>query len=152
MLKINFIYTITPETGAHWPYRGAEPVEHQVMGHECVGVVQEIGSPFRNIKVGDFVVGSLWASDNTCEICKAGYQAYCVHRVLMGTISTQSEPARIPLADGTLVATPGQPDPDLVPSVMSASAGRDLITQLPLSPWIKSRPSGRRRRRERGRQ
>ena len=104
-----------------WPYRGAEPVEHQVMGHEYVGVVQEIGSEVRTIKVGDFVVGSFWASDNTCEICTAGYQAYCVHRVLMGTIGTQSELARIPLADGTLVATPGMPDPDLIPSLMAAS-------------------------------
>src|SRR4051794_29028447 len=104
-----------------WPYRGAEPVEHQVMGHEYVGVVQEVGSAVRDIKAGDFVVGSFWASDNTCEICRAGYQAYCVHRVLMGTIGTQSELARIPLADGTLVATPSQPDPDLVPSLMAAS-------------------------------
>src|SRR3954471_10728834 len=104
-----------------WPYRGAEPAEHQVMGHEYVGVVQEIGSEVRNIKVGDFVVGSFWASDNTCEICRAGYQAYCPNRVLMGTIGTQSELARIPLADGTLVATPGQPDPALIPSLMAAS-------------------------------
>jgi threonine dehydrogenase-like Zn-dependent dehydrogenase len=104
-----------------WPYRGAEPVEHQVMGHEYVGVVQEIGSQVRNVKVGDFVVGSFWASDNTCEICKAGYQAYCMHRVLMGTLGTQSQLARIPLADGTLVATPGHPDPDLIPSLMAAS-------------------------------
>src|SRR4051794_36386010 len=104
-----------------WPYRGVEPVEHQVMGHEYVGVVQEIGSEVRTIKMGDFVVGSFWASDNTCEICQAGYQAYCVHRVLMGTLGTQSERARIPLADGTLVATPGMPDPDLIPSLMAAS-------------------------------
>ena len=75
----------------------------------------------RTVKVGDFVVGSFWASDNTCEICRGGYQAYCTHRVLMGTIGTQSELARIPLADGTLVATPGQPDADLVPSLMAAS-------------------------------
>ena len=54
------------------------------MGHEYVGVVEEVGSEVRTIKVGDFVVGSFWASDNTCEICQAGYQAYCVHRVLMG--------------------------------------------------------------------
>ena len=104
-----------------WPYRGAEPVDHQVMGHEYVGIVEEIGSDVRSIKVGDFVVGSFWASDNTCEICQAGYQAYCVHRVLMGTIGTQSELARIPLADGTLVATPGQPDHDLIPALMAAS-------------------------------
>src|ERR687890_1287053 len=104
-----------------WPYRGAEPVEDQVMGHEYVGVVEEVGSEVRAIKVGDFVVGSFWASDNSCEICQAGYQAYCVHRVLMGTIGTQSELARIPLADGTLVATPGIPEPDLIPSLMAAS-------------------------------
>ena len=104
-----------------WPYRGAEPVDHQVMGHEYVGVVEEIGSDVHSIKVGDFVVGSFWASDNTCEICRAGYQAYCTHRVLMGTLGTQSELARIPLADGTLVATPGMPEPDLIPSLMAAS-------------------------------
>src|SRR5829696_916072 len=104
-----------------WPYRGAEPVDRQVMGHEYVGVVEEIGPEVHTVKVGDFVVGSFWASDNTCEVCQAGYQAYCVHRVLMGTLGTQSELARIPLADGTLVATPGQPDPDLIPSLMAAS-------------------------------
>lgn len=104
-----------------WPYRGAEPFDHQVMGHEYVGVVEEIGAQVRTIRVGDFVVGSFWASDNTCEICQAGYQAYCPNRVLMGTIGTQSERARIPLADGTLVATPGQPDPALIPSLMAAS-------------------------------
>ncbi|PSK64645.1 putative zinc-binding alcohol dehydrogenase [Micromonospora sp. MH33] len=104
-----------------WPYRGAEPVDHQVMGHEYVGVVEEVGSEVRTVKVGDFVVGSFWASDNTCEICRAGYQAHCVHRFLMGTLGTQSELARVPLADGTLVATPGRPDPDLIPSLMAAS-------------------------------
>ena len=61
------------------------------MGHEYVGVVEEVGSEVRTVKVGDFVVGSFWASDNTCEICQAGYQAHCVHRVLMGTLGTQSE-------------------------------------------------------------
>ena len=104
-----------------WPYRGAEPVDHQVMGHEYVGVVEEVGSEVRKVEVGDFVVGSFWASDNTCEICQAGYQAYCVHRVPMGALGTQSELARIPLADGTLVATPGMPDPSLIPSLMAAS-------------------------------
>ncbi len=104
-----------------WPYRGAEPVEHQVMGHEYVGVVEEVGPEVRTVTVGDFVVGSFWASDNTCEICRSGYQAYCVNRVPMGAIGTQSERARIPLADGTLVPTPGMPTPDLIPSLMAAS-------------------------------
>jgi len=104
-----------------WPYRGVEDVHDAVMGHEYVGVVEEIGADVKTVKVGDFVVGSFWASDNTCEICRAGYQAYCVHRVLMGTLGTQSERARVPLADGTLVATPGVPDDDLVPSLLAAS-------------------------------
>jgi threonine dehydrogenase-like Zn-dependent dehydrogenase len=105
-----------------WPYRGVEPVDRQVMGHEYVGVVEEIGDAVRNVKVGDFVVGSFVASDNTCEICRSGYQSRCVHAVLMGAaIGTQAERARIPLADGTLVATPGQPDEDLIPSLLAAS-------------------------------
>lgn len=104
-----------------WPYRGAESVDHAPMGHEYVGVVTEIGDEVRTVKVGDFVVGSFWASDNTCEICQSGYQSYCVHRVLMGTIGTQAEYARVPLADGTLVATPGPPSPDLIPSLLAAS-------------------------------
>lgn len=67
------------------------------------------------------MVGSFCASDNTCEICRSGYQSACVHRVLMGAIGTQAEYARIPLADGTLVATPGMPTPELVPSLLAAS-------------------------------
>src|SRR5207244_3889465 len=58
-----------------WPYRGVEPVEGPMpMGHEYVGVVEEIGSRVRDVRVGDFVVGSFFASDGTCEICRAGYQ------------------------------------------------------------------------------
>ena len=105
-----------------WPYRGADPVDSPTpMGHEYVGVVQEIGDQVRNIRVGDFVVGSFFASDNTCQICRAGYQSRCVHAELMGAIGTQAELARIPLADGTLVATPGPPPDDMVPSLLAAS-------------------------------
>ncbi|WP_022879198.1 zinc-dependent alcohol dehydrogenase family protein [Microbacterium sp. B19] len=104
-----------------WPYRGADTVDATPMGHEYVGVVTEIGDAVKNVKVGDFVVGSFMASDNTCEICQAGYQSRCVHVVPMGRVGTQAEFARIPLADGTLVATPGQPDPDLIPSLLAAS-------------------------------
>jgi threonine dehydrogenase-like Zn-dependent dehydrogenase len=67
------------------------------------------------------VVGSFFASDNTCEICRAGYQSRCVHAELIGAIGTQAQAARIPLADGTLVATPGLPGPDLIPSLLAAS-------------------------------
>ncbi|WP_407442863.1 zinc-dependent alcohol dehydrogenase family protein [Rhodococcus sp. (in: high G+C Gram-positive bacteria)] len=104
-----------------WPYRGADPVDHMPMGHEYVGTVTRIGDEVADVAVGDFVVGSFFASDNTCEICRAGYQSRCVHAVPMGAIGTQAEYARVPLADGTLVRTPGQPDADLIPSLLAAS-------------------------------
>lgn len=104
-----------------WPYRGAEDVDHTPMGHEYVGVVTEIGDAVTTLKVGDFVVGSFFASDNTCEICRAGYQTHCVHRQPGAASGGQSEFLRVPLADGTLVATPGQPDPELIPSLLAAS-------------------------------
>ena len=105
-----------------WPYRGIEPIDGPApMGHEYAGVVEEIGSDVHTIKPGQFVVGSFFASDNTCEICQAGYQSRCIHAELIGAIGTQAEFARIPLADGTLVATPGMPDADLIPSLLAAS-------------------------------
>ena len=103
-----------------WPYRGIDAVEQPVpMGHEYVGTVEEVGSDVRNVKPGQFVVGSFFASDNTCEICRSGYQSSCVHRELVG--GAQAEYMRVPLADGTLVATLETPAPDLIPSLLSAS-------------------------------
>ncbi|WP_069385413.1 zinc-dependent alcohol dehydrogenase family protein [Cellulosimicrobium cellulans] len=105
-----------------WPYRGAERVDRpQPMGHEYVGVVEEVGDAVTRIRVGDHVVGSFIASDDTCEICRAGYQSRCVHSVPMGRLGSQAQYLRVPLADGTLVATPGEPDPEIVPSLLAAS-------------------------------
>lgn len=105
-----------------WPYRGADPAENQLMGHEYVGVVEQIGDDVKTVKPGDFVVGSFVISDNTCPICSNGYQSRCVNGIFVdGQIGTQAEYARIPYADGTLVATPGQPDDDLIPSLLAAS-------------------------------
>ncbi|KHK98773.1 IMP dehydrogenase [Microbacterium mangrovi] len=105
-----------------WDYRGINPVTQPTpMGHEYVGIVEQVGAAVHNVKVGDFVVGSFFASDNTCEICQAGYQSRCMHLEFVGAGGAQSELLRVPLADGTLVATPGMPDPDLVPSLLAAS-------------------------------
>lgn len=107
-----------------WPYRGigVEDVAWPApMGHEYVGIVQEVGAQVETIERGQFVVGSFWASDNRCEICRAGYQSACVNRVSMGSLGAQAELLRVPLADGTLVATPEVPDNDLIPSLLSAS-------------------------------
>jgi threonine dehydrogenase-like Zn-dependent dehydrogenase len=105
-----------------WSYRGVDKVtEPEPMGHEYVGIVEEVGGAVKNIKPGQFVVGSFFASDNTCEICRAGYQSSCIHRQPGAPTGAQAQYARIPLADGTLVATPDLPPEDLIPSLLSAS-------------------------------
>jgi threonine dehydrogenase-like Zn-dependent dehydrogenase len=103
-----------------WPYRGQDDYGPEAaMGHEYVGIVEEVGSAVTTVQPGQFVVGSFFASDNTCEICRAGYQSSCIHR--QGVGGAQAEYLRVPLADGTLVATTGLPDEDLIPSLLTAS-------------------------------
>src|SRR6059036_3368276 len=103
-----------------WPYRGLQPVnEPTPMGHEYCGIVEEVGSAVRSVKPGQFVIGSFATSDNTCPHCKAGYQSSCVNREWM--LRAQAPVLRVPLADGTLVATPGVPSDDLIPSLLATS-------------------------------
>jgi threonine dehydrogenase-like Zn-dependent dehydrogenase len=105
-----------------WPYRGIQPItEPTPMGHEYAGIVEEVGSEVKQIKPGQFVVGSFWASDNTCPICQAGYQSRCVNAYPMGAEGAQAPWLRVPLADGTLVPTPDLPPDDLIPSLLAAS-------------------------------
>ncbi len=105
-----------------WPYRGSDEVpEPAPMGHEYAGIVEEVGAAVTTVKPGQFVVGSFFASDNTCEICRAGYQSSCIHRQGVGSEGAQAERLRVPLADGTLVATPELPADDLVPGFLAAS-------------------------------
>ncbi|MFF7524550.1 zinc-dependent alcohol dehydrogenase family protein [Streptomyces pseudovenezuelae] len=103
-----------------WSYRGVLPVaEPQPIGHEYVGIVEEVGSEVSSVRPGQFVIGSFVASDNTCPICQAGYQTSCQHAQWVN--GAQAEYVRIPLADGTLVATPEHPDEELVPSLLTLS-------------------------------
>ena len=103
-----------------WPYRGIQPVPQPTpMGHEYCGIVEEIGSAVRSAKRGQFVIGSFFASDNTCPNCHNGYQSSCQHREFVG--DAQAPYLRVPLADGTLVATQDIPSSDLVPSMLTVS-------------------------------
>jgi threonine dehydrogenase-like Zn-dependent dehydrogenase len=106
-----------------WPYRGADPINHPVhMGHEYAGIAEQVGAEVTTITPGQFVIGSFMASDNTCAICLAGYQTSCVHREAFGPSGAgQAQRMRVPLADGTLVATPEIPTDDLLPSLLAAS-------------------------------
>ena len=103
-----------------WPYRGFNPTaEPSPMGHEYCGIVEEVGREVTSVKPGQFVIGSFFASDNTCPICRAGYQSSCQHAEFVG--GAQAPVLRVPLADGTLVATPGIPSKDMIPSLLSTS-------------------------------
>jgi threonine dehydrogenase-like Zn-dependent dehydrogenase len=89
------------------------------MGHEYVGVVEEVGADVHQIRPGQFVIGSFFASDNTCPHCLAGYQSACAQ--LAPVLGCQAPYVRIPLADGTLVATPDLPGTELIPSLLALS-------------------------------
>jgi|SRR6266850_327036 len=105
-----------------WPYRGIDaPAVPTPMGHEYCGIVEEVGAGVKSIRRGRFVVGSFFASDNTCEICHAGYQSRCAHVEYVGAGGAQAPLLRVPLADGTLVATPEVPPEDLIPSLLATS-------------------------------
>src|SRR5438874_1904485 len=101
-----------------WPYRGIQSIARPTpMGHEYCGIVEEIGKEVRNIRTGQFVVGSFATSDNTCVICQHGYQSSCIQHEFMST--AQASLLRVPLADGTLVATSDLPPKELIPSLLA---------------------------------
>src|SRR5438132_8646786 len=103
-----------------WSYRGINPVTQPTpMGHEYCGIVEEVGRAVTSVKCGQFVIGSFFASDNTCPNCQAGYQSSCQRKEFVG--GAQAGRLRVPLADGTLVATPDVPSDDLVPSLLTLS-------------------------------
>jgi threonine dehydrogenase-like Zn-dependent dehydrogenase len=108
-----------------WSYRGENKITPgSRIGHEYVGIVQEVGSEVRTVKPGDFVVTPFVASDGTCPNCQAGLQSVCQNIVGIGSKGAdggQGEYAKVPWADGTLVATPEVPDDSLVPSLLTLS-------------------------------
>ena len=80
-----------------WPYWGVEPLDQpRRMGHEYAGIVEQVGSAVSTVKPGQFVVGSFFASDNTCEICRAGYHSSCIHREAAAPDGAQAERMRVP--------------------------------------------------------
>jgi threonine dehydrogenase-like Zn-dependent dehydrogenase len=103
-----------------WPYRGLQPIaEPTPMGHEYCGIVEEVGSAVTSVRAGQFVIGSFFASDNTCPHCRHGYQTSCQNREFVG--GAQAPMLRVPLADGTLVSTQSVPSNDLIPSLLALS-------------------------------
>jgi threonine dehydrogenase-like Zn-dependent dehydrogenase len=103
-----------------WPYRGIQAVSSPVpMGHEYCGVVEEVGRGVTSIKRGQFVIGSFFASDNTCPHCRHGYQTSCQR--FEAVVGAQAPRMRVPLAEGTLVATRDVPDTEMIPSLLALS-------------------------------
>ena len=103
-----------------WPYRGENDIDAgSTIGHECVGVVEEVGSEVTSFKPGDFVIVPFCHSDNTCAHCRAGVQSACTNQGW--TVSGQAEYALVTQAEGSLVKTDGMPDASLVPSLLTLS-------------------------------
>lgn len=103
-----------------WPYRGHNDLSKPMhMGHEYCGVVVEVGAAVKTIKPGQFVVGSFCLSDNTCPHCAFGFHSSCAQLEYM--TGAQAPYARVPLADGTLVATAELPDADMIPHLLATS-------------------------------
>jgi threonine dehydrogenase-like Zn-dependent dehydrogenase len=108
-----------------WPYKTLQPSDgERVMGHEAIGVVEEIGADVRTLGIGDVVVMPFAFSDGTCMFCDEGLQTECIHGGFFGNAEVpgaQSEAVRIPQADGTLYALPVGEDDTLMPSLLTLS-------------------------------
>ncbi|WP_332641919.1 zinc-dependent alcohol dehydrogenase family protein [Aeromicrobium sp.] len=113
-----------------WPYRGINEVTEPVrIGHEFVGIVEQVGASVQTVKVGDFVIAPFMFSDNTCALCVRGVHTSCVQGGFWGYADHKGHPVdggqgevvRVPVADGTLVATPSQPSQELIPHLLTLS-------------------------------
>src|SRR5436190_6299683 len=108
-----------------WPYQKMKRSDTgRVMGHEAIGVIEDIGADVRSVKRGDFVIMPFAFSDGTCAFCHDGLQTSCIHGGFFGSTDVagaQAEAVRIPLADGTLFSVGSQADDALMPSLLSLS-------------------------------
>jgi threonine dehydrogenase-like Zn-dependent dehydrogenase len=107
-----------------WPYNGGPNVEGQRMGHEAIGVVEDVGSDVQTIRRGQVVIMPFANSDGTCLFCDEGLQTACVHAGFFGNgvlDGAQAEAMRIPMADGTLYALDVAEDDALMPSLLTLS-------------------------------
>jgi len=108
-----------------WPYNGGPNVERQLMGHEAIGIVEDVGREVRTIRRGEVVIMPFTSSDGTCMFCEEGLQTACVHRGFFGSGTglggAQAEALRIPLADGTLFPLAVDKDDALMPSLLTLS-------------------------------
>jgi threonine dehydrogenase-like Zn-dependent dehydrogenase len=101
-----------------WPYRGEDDVEPgRRMGHEVIGVLEEVGPDVRDFAVGDFVIVPFCHCDNTCAVCRKGMHAGCTNLGI--TEGGQGELVRVTQADGSLVKVQDTPDDDRLPSLMA---------------------------------
>jgi threonine dehydrogenase-like Zn-dependent dehydrogenase len=108
-----------------WPYADMEASEHgQSMGHEAMGVIEDVGSAVTTLKRGDLVIMPFAYSDGTCEFCQEGLNTACVHVGFFGNNGfngAQAEALRVPFADGTLYKLGVGEDDALMPSLLTLS-------------------------------
>jgi threonine dehydrogenase-like Zn-dependent dehydrogenase len=103
-----------------WPYRGFNDITPgDTIGHECVGIVEEVGAEVTDFKPGDFVIVPFDHCDNTCAHCRNGAHSAC--RNVGFTTGGQGEYGVVTQAEGSLVKTDGMPDPEMIPSLLTLS-------------------------------
>jgi threonine dehydrogenase-like Zn-dependent dehydrogenase len=101
-----------------WNYRGENKIKPgMTIGHECLGVVEEVGSAVTSFRPGDLVIVPFVHCDNTCPHCRAGVQSACVNAGF--TVSGQAEYARVNQAEGSLVKIEGEPAPEMMSSLLA---------------------------------
>jgi len=135
-----------------WPYRGVTEISRpRRIGHEFVGVVEDVGSEVATVRVGDFVIAPFALSDNTCVHCRNGVHTSCANGAWWGGTDEhggridagQGEAVRVPMADGTLVATPEMPDDAMIPSLACARCWPPAGWARSASSRCRGTPTGR---------
>src|SRR5215207_10663800 len=108
-----------------WPYNGGPNVTGQQMGHEAIGVVEEVGRDVQRLRRGQIVVMPFAYSDGRCMFCDDGLQTACVYGGFFGNGGeaggAQAEVLRVPQADGTLYPLSVGEDDELMPSLLTLS-------------------------------
>lgn len=107
-----------------WPYQQRQATDTgQRIGHEFIGVVDEVGSQVTGFSSGDVVVAPFLISDGTCEFCAEGLTSSCRHGQGWGGDGDggQGEAARVPLADGTLIKLDVDADDERMASLLTLS-------------------------------